>query len=496
MQPPLVGDGGTGVIIGSGADGSSPGKFGGSPDPSAAPTIVYPPDGVVVPPNMHAIELHFIPAPGQTLFQITFVAPTTSLSIYTGCTPLNGGCVFAPDQTFWSNLVEFARGTAPVTYTIRGVNGANPGPVGTSKTRTIAFGQQDIKGGIYYWNTGGTVQRYDFGFPNIAAQQYMNAPEAGAFACVGCHVLSREGNRMLVGKDIPAPAPYTLYDVASKMAILANGQPVAGSANFFSFSPDEKYFLQSDGIAVSMRRVSDGATLFPSVAKPGTMPDWSPDGLHVVYAKPKTAPFFAMPGVDSASLETLHWNGTAWDTPTTLVPFAGENNYYPTYAPTGEWVLFNRSPGNHESFSNAKPDPDAGIVPDGELWVVSAKGGAPIRLDTATNPGATSWPKWAPVQNDYYGGKILWVTFSSARAYGLRLASGDQTQIWMMGFDPQRAAQGKDPSLPAFWFPFQDIKSGNHIAQWATQVIRKPCQMDAQCSPGETCKGGHCAPVP
>ena len=61
------------------------------------PAIVYPPEGVVVPPNLNSIEFHFIPAAGQTLFEFTFHAPTTSLSIFTGCSPLNGGCVFKPD---------------------------------------------------------------------------------------------------------------------------------------------------------------------------------------------------------------------------------------------------------------------------------------------------------------------------------------------------------------------------------------------------------------
>ncbi len=445
---------------------------------------------------MRSIEIHFIPAAGQTLFEIKFQAPTTSLAIYTGCTPLGAGCVFTADAAFWSNLVEYARGTVPVAYTIRGVNGSSPGSVGTSATRSIAFGEQNIKGGIYYWNDAGTIQRYDFGFPEVPAKVYMTAPEAGAGVCVGCHVLSRDGNRLLVGKDIPAPAPYTLFDVATKKAVTANGQPVGGSANFFSFSPDEKYYLQSDGASIAMRRIVDGTYLIPKVVNSGTMPDWSPDGLHMVYAKPQSPPFFAVPGVSSASLDTVHWNGTAWDTPTTLVPFAGRNNYYPTYSPNGDWVLFNRSPSNSESMSNASVDPDTGKLPDGELWVVSAKGGAPIRLNVASNPGALSWPKWAPVLNDYYGGKILWATFSSARAYGLRLANGQKTQIWMMGFDLEKAALGQDPSLPAFWFPFQSIGTGNHIAQWATQVRRQPCLQDNQCSPGETCKNGFCQPIP
>ncbi len=497
-SPALMGDGGVGVVIGTGADPGSPNKFGGQVDPQASPEIVYPADGVVLPPNMNSLEIHFVPKAGQTLFELSFVAPSTTYTVYMGCTPLNGGCVYATDASFWTNLVQFARGTAPISYTLRAVNGGAPNKVGVSASQTMVFGEQKISGGIYYWNSGGTIQRYDFGFPASPAKTYLDGPQAGALTCVGCHVLSRDGARLAVGKDIPAPAAYTVFEVANKQPLMIQNQPASGASNFFSFSPDDNYLLQSDGVSIGMRSLLDGSMLVPVVAFPGTMPDWAPDGLHLVYAKPaQPPPFnFSTPGVDSASLVTVHFNGTDWDSSTTIVPFNGANNYYPAYSPTGEWVLFNRSASNNNSFSNAKADADAGTVPDGELWVVGSSGGAPVRLDKASDPGALSWPKWAPVEHDYFAGKILWLTFSSDRAYGLRTAKGDQTQIWMVGFDPARAAQGLDPSLPGFWFPYQDLQSGNHIAQWATKVPRKPCNMDSQCDPGESCKAGHCSPGP
>jgi hypothetical protein len=493
MQPPLVGDGGTTVVIGPGADSSSPGKFGG-PANGVSPTLVYPPDGVILPPNTNAIEFHFIPAPGQTLFELSFHAPTTNLVVFTGCTPVGAGCVYAPDPTFWSSLVAYARGTQPITYTLKGVDGSSPGSVGTSAQATIAFGQQDMTGGIYYWNTGGVITRYDYGYPNAPAQQYFTPANAGALFCVGCHVLSREGDRMVVGKDIPAPAGYEVFGIPSKAPLMANGQPIKGSDSFFSFSPDGQYMLASNGVSIAWRDLTSGAALPGPVAASGTMPDWAPDGLHLVYAQPQTAAFFAVPGVSSASIVSLHFNGVGWDTPTTLVPFAGQNNYYPAYAPTGDWVVFNRSPSNAESFSNAAPDPDAGTVPDGELWAVPSGGGSQVRLSRASDPGACSWPKWAPVLHDYYGGKIMWLTFSSARAYGLRLAAGQETQLWMVAFDPAKGTAGQDPSFPAFWLPFQDMTSGNHIAQWSSKVPRSSCTTTSNCDTGETCLNGVCAP--
>ena len=128
------------------------------------------------------------------------------------------------------------------------------------------------------------------------------------------------------------------------------------------------------------------------------------------------------------------------------------------------------------------------------MWVVGAGGGAPIQLANASpSPGGDSWPKWSPVAHTYQAGPIYWLTFSSRRAYGLR--AGGTAQIWMVGFDPQRAAVGLDPSFGAFWLPFQDPASGNHIAQWVEHVDRQPCD-PGPCPNGEFCDQGVCVPNP
>jgi hypothetical protein len=85
----------------------------------------------------------------------------------------------------------------------------------------------------------------------------------------------------------------------------------------------------------------------------------------------------------------------------------------------------------------------------------------------------------------------MWVTFSSRRDYGLRLAGTNRAQIWMAAIDPAKA-ELTDPSHAAFWLPFQDIKTGNHIAQWAETVVRKGCQVNQDCPGGEFCDNGFC----
>ncbi|MBI2390020.1 MAG: PD40 domain-containing protein [Deltaproteobacteria bacterium] len=479
---------GPSVIIGPGATADAPTKFGGTVDSTASPSFVYPANGTLVPPNMNVFEFHFLPGAGNTLFELSFTSASVDTKVYFGCTAVGSGCVYTPDATVWKLVAEGGRGGDPVSYKLRGVNAASPGKVGVSATRAMSFGLEDIVGGIYYWNAKiGATMRYEFGVSGKAGETYMNAASAGATTCVGCHVLSRPGHRIAVGLDIPAPSPYKVYDVASKGLIFSAGTAFGGGSNFFSFSPDETKVLTSNGIGIGYRNAVTGAVITDPLVAAGTMPDWSPDGSRAVYAKPQTPPpcigFCGAAGVEKASLQVMPFDGTKWGASTTLVPYSGQNNYYPAYSPDGAWVIFNRSPSDLGSY-DAK---------DAEVWVVASSGGTPIKLTTGST-GGDSWPKWTAAMQAYKSGGLVWVTFSSRRAYGLRLAAGSTAQIWMTAFDPAKAKAGADPSYPAFWLPFQDGSSGNHIAQWVTKVDRKPCKESSEC-PFQACIDGFCKPM-
>jgi TolB protein len=485
----------TTVVIGPGADKSAPGKFGGGDDPSAKPQLVYPASGIIVPPNMNSLEFHYTPGAGQTLFELRFEAATLNFVIYFGCQPLGTGCVYTPAKQFWGELVKAARGKAAVKYTLRGVNGQSPGAVGTSDTHEISFTKEDINGGLYYWNTTGVIQRYDFGYPLKQAELFMNAQMAGGFVCVGCHALSRDGSVMAVGSGAPLPAaPYGIFDVATRKPVSVSGTKLTGAGNFFSFSPDAKQLLYSNGAKIGWRDLTTGQTINDNVV-PGAMPDWSPSGSMMVFARP--SPILAGPGIQGGAISLMDYDqpNQAWKNPRVLVPASGGDNYYPAFDPSGNWVVFNRSAANHSSYENIGVDSKSGQVGDGELWAVNVHGNKPIRLDNATKPGAVSWAKWAPDIGTYWGGTVMWLTFSSARAYGLRLAENQKVQLWMVAFDPDKAQAGKDPSFPAFWLPFQDINGGNHIAQWVTHVERQPCTTAKDCAGNETCSNGKCVPV-
>ncbi len=475
------------TIVEPGAPADAPGRFGGATSGGAAPELVYPDTGVIAPPNLNTMEFHFRPASGQNLFELTFTGSTIQLAIYLTCTPLGTGCVWSPSQATWDILATAGRGDEPVAYTLRGLDGSASAPVaGASAAHTLQFSSDDVTGGIYYWNAGaGQIMRYDFGLRGGAAESFLTVAQTGATTCVGCHALSRDGSRIAVGMDIPGPASVSTLEVGTRAKLWSTassqlpGFPSADGANFFTFSPDNQQLASSTGTNLVVRNAADG-TAATTVVQNATMPDWSPAGDRLVFARAGQAVPVANPGVGKGSIVTVA-TGT-WADEATLVASAGENNYYPAYAPDGEWVAFNRS-ANSDSFDQ----------PDARVWVVNAHGGAPIQLAAASPTGGDSWPKWSPLPHSYVRGPVYWLTFSSRRAYGLR--AGGTSQLWMVGFDPARAAAGLDPSFAAFWLPFQDPASGNHIAQWVEHVDRPPCDQGA-CAEGEICDpDGYCIPV-
>lgn len=469
-------------------------SFGKAADDTATPvTLAYPPDGALVPPNLVDLEIQWTPGAAQDTFEVSFTNAGTDIRVFTKCTAIgkSSNCGYVPDAAVWKIVTLALKGDEGADVMVRGM-GSDTSKAGKSNTRKLLVAEEDIKGGLYYWNAmPGAIIRYDFGQTGQKAKLFYNAAQAKAIFCVGCHAMSLNGKRMAVGLDMPAPAPLQILDVASR-TILAKG-----AANFMAFDPEGDLIITSDGNSLVLR---DAATLVAIPPTPlrasGTMADWSADGTKVVYAKPATAlPIpVGSPGISKGSLELMLYDATAkkFSSSKVLVAQSGsENNYYPTFSPDNELIIFNRSSG--ESY-----DAD-----DATLWALKSDGKSkPMELKNANGAGSgsncNSWPKFSPFIQKYKGGKLLWVTFSSRRDYGLRLqaASGarGQAQLWMAAIDLAKDEMLTDPSYPAFWLPFQNIATGNHIAQWTKEVVKKPCGLDGDCPTGETCVKNLCEP--
>jgi hypothetical protein len=427
------------------------------------------------------------------LFELSFGATLIDVHAYFSCTAVGDGCVYAPSATVWKLMSDAGRGKAALSYAIKGVNAATAGDVSTSPKRSIAFGEEDLLGGVYYWNAkAGTTVRYELGplGKNAAkASTFISPKTVGAGQCVGCHTLSRDGKRIALGIDVPVPtAVLKVIDAVTKKPFFQQGTMFGGGANFTSFSPDGAQLAVSNGSSITIRDAATGMALVDPLDIIGTMPDWSADGKHIVYARsiadqPCSGDSCGQLAASKAEIVTTTFDGSGWSKAAPLVPYAGKNNFYPAYSPDGKFVMFNRSPSDAASYD----------APDAEVWFVAADGGQAVKLARASKSG-DSWPRWTTTVQKYRGGSLMWLTFSSRRGVGLRATAKNEAQLWMAAFDPAVAATGKDASYAAFWLPFQDATNGNHIAQWVLEVDHQPCSKPTDCPTGEVCKDGFCAP--
>ncbi|MCB9742912.1 MAG: PD40 domain-containing protein [Alphaproteobacteria bacterium] len=396
---------------------------------------LYPEDGVNLPRNTPSMTFMWADI-GAEAYRLRFRSEVSDVVAYTSATS------FTADEETWQTLVATNAGgqlEIELSASVAGV-------VHAEEPLTVTVNRMDSRGSIIYWSTSaaGLIELPYGDQPH----DYLTQAQTGR--CVGCHVVSSTG-RLAFSYD-GGNGPLGLLDVETGASVLGSETPVYG--NFKAFSPDGRYLLTTYYGALLLYDGNTGVFI-QEIATGGqiTHVDWSPNGDRVVlvYTTGHTNDW-TMGGGEIAIME--HLGEGQFDAAWTLVPrIDGMNNYYPAFSPDGEWVVFNRSTGD------GYDDPDA------TLYVVKADGSAdPIELAAANRAGAgniyNSWPRWGPLPDD----SVFWLAFSSRRAYG-NVVSG-APQIWVAGFDPERAEVGEDPSWPAFWLVNQDSGQNNHIPVW------------------------------
>ncbi|MBN1206683.1 MAG: hypothetical protein JXB05_17500 [Myxococcaceae bacterium] len=478
-------------------------RFNGPASDSRKPDLVYPNDGVLMPPNMRGLEVHFLPGTSNTLFELSFRNAVTDVTVYLRCpNPLNGGCIYKPERNTWTWIAETNRGGEPVTLTLRGTDEAGSA-VGTAATLRVSFSQEDLTGGLYYWTTsGGTaIMRYDFTSSTLpTSEKYIGAEVASGANCIGCHALSRDGKKIVAEANGQNDGRVVLLDVGSKelLAPFGTGGTSPDKSIFESWDPDGSRYVGvfgDSGATDFNLMLFDGTTgkRTSSIAGTGTSanpanhPDFAPDGKRIAYVQVGVKGTNQRFGRGAIRMTTFGQPG--WGEPVTLVPAQdGRNRYYPAFSPDGAFLLYNESTCPTAG-SNLERDCNADSDPSAKLFAVQAEPGAtPIELARA-NAGGTqdtgsqltnSFPKWAPFvykRTAAPGSRLQWFTFSSTRNFGLRdpPSGGSEnprgTLLWISAVDPDAVARGEDPSYPAFVLPIQDITTSNHIAQWTTEVV-------------------------
>ncbi len=490
--------------------------FAGTVEPSRAPRIVYPNDGVVLPPNLRSIEVHWLRGPeSNTLFELSFKNDVSSFTAYARCSRPSGvqddGCIVTIDGSFYRLLAFTNRGGSPLQIRVR-ATGETGGGVGVSAMTSVTFARDDVNGTIYYWTTsdGGRIMRYDYSAGATATEpQRVLGPEQvdrnRESRCVGCHAVSRDGKKILGSVGGIGSGGMLLYDLENSQVLRAATRESDKIIQFGSFSPlgDQLVGVYGDdttrpafGDLLLFDTRCDAANMatcgmvqgrIPMDGKEADHPDWSPDGSRIAYTEV---------GQHSSSQRPRHGaimyvakQGSGWGTAQTLVPRAdGKNRYNPNFAPNSDFLVYNESTCPGGNIANEACDAD--VDPSSKMWIVGRDGGTPILLQRAVARGAldtrddnaATFPRFAPFvftlsETEFGSTQIVWVTFASTRRYGLRRTpdSTDSnpggTWLWMAAVRTDALARGEDPSFAAFALPFQNLATSNHIAIWTTRSV-------------------------
>jgi WD40-like Beta Propeller Repeat len=452
---------------------NTPDLFSGAEDPARAPTVVYPAVDVVMPRNLGDFETHWIDATGNDIFEVSLKTEFADVRVYVPGG--NGNAAAGPMASFQAFLAAewlAAVGLEPqITYQVRGVSTANPGPVGAGPPRIVRLSNETMEGGLYYWAAASTnnvygIYRHDMAHPGQPAEEFMTTVQTSG-RCVACHALSRDGKKMAITYDGGDGAGTTI-DVATSAR-----SPDIAPWNFATYNPDGSQLVTVSRGQITVRDAATGAALavMPS-SNCVSHPDVSADGTRLVYISRPEVPDVT----GTCPVADWSFNGgkvyTRSFDPVTHAFGAeqplvtqGVNNFYPSWSPDGQWILFNRADSGG-SYNNANAN----------MFVIKSDGSGPeIPLTTANQALAltNSWGRWAPFQQTVgaMNDTMFWITVSSKRDFGVRLVGAQRPQIWMTPFFLGKANAAVDPTVAAFRLPFQNIESNNHIAQWTERVV-------------------------
>jgi hypothetical protein len=376
--------------------------------PSTAPAIklVYPPDTVLVPPNLNVISVHWTPfGPPFSRFEVDFSqslqAPVTDWHIITSCKNQtidaqsgapSGGCEVVLDPVSWSRLVGANRGGSnPIAITVRGTTDGSCASTSANSIH-LSIAEEDLLGTYYYWKStvspngvGGQIWAKIFGDLTTPEVDVSSKAIANA-SCNGCHSLSRDGSRMVIySDDDDSDDEYS--DVAGSYLdmtpLFANpatefpggvtgvrmgGQP----PGFSTIDPLATYYVTSNGYPYTLPGAPTsgtstgyptavptngwslwngtngafigGVTIGAPMTRP-TMPDWSIDGTTVVYVQPTGDLYKAAGATGNWRHDDAHIYGGSLYT----VPYMGAGVF-------GTPTAFLQSGGENNYYPSYSPD--------------------------------------------------------------------------------------------------------------------------------------------
>ena len=421
---------------------------------SPALAFTYPEDGTALPRNLPEMEFMWAFEGDLNVYRVSFTSSTTNVRAYTTTTEWT-----APED-LWRVITSTNSGDE-VQVDLAGASMAGSTVQSMWLADPIGFrvSRFDAEGAVYYWSTTdqGVVRAE---VDKVDPQLWFSKDLGNAEGCVGCHVISQDGDRLAFTWARTPDAERFTTGLASIDAEGASPEAVvpwedeANDGAFSTIDPTGTWRITDNGGTLQVYDAADGQYLFDVPADiPLTMPDWSPDGKSLLAV---TAADFKYPNNFGRGeiVKLPHLGEALFGEPEILVAAQTvDNQYYPMFSPDSQWVAFNRAKG--ASYFNE----------DAALWLVSAAGGDPIELERANLAGSltNSWPRWAPMPDD----DILWLAFASTRSYGNFEVGTGTAQIWVTAIDTYVAEDGVDPSLPSYRLVQQDLETSNHTPWWS-----------------------------
>ncbi len=406
----------------------------------AAPTLVYPPDGTLLPPNMNVLEVQWLPPAGASLFEVDFSNSITDVRIETPCVPVAAvrtsadggaqysGCGLTLSQQAWNDIANTNRNGDPVSVRVRATPPAGSCVTSSPQSVNLMFAKDDLTGGIYYWQsvlygqvagTAGGIYYHDFGtFDPTPTPFWTTGGQQNS--CVGCHTLSKDGVQMALMQD-DADADDEYGDV-HPLTVNVPTRTATGGANV---SPGFQTFTHDHSLMV--------ATVFSTMGMPPPMgmPGMGMMGMMGMSSVPDTS--FAV------------WNGTG----TTLVVSDALPSGMQGTQPNLSWddktlVFVSPAYGTIATQANDVQGGLGGAGGDdhfmgGSLWMAS--------FDSATG-GLSSYQAFLTAtgsQNFYYPDQSVdgnWVVFNENDDNSAANNDGDcfysrQSVVKIMHFPPQ-----------------------------------------------------------
>jgi len=412
----------------------------------SAPTLVYPPDGVLLPPNMNVLEVQWLPPEGASLFEVDFSNSITDVRIETPCVAVtavrtsddggtqSSGCGLTLSQLAWNDVANTNRDGDPVTVTVRATPPGGSCVTSSPESVSLMFAKDDLTGGIYYWQsvlygqvagTAGGIYYHDFGTFDPTPTPFWTTGGAQN-SCVGCHTLSKDGIQMALMQD-DADADDEYGDVHP----LTVNVPTRTATGGAMVSPGFQTFTHDHSLMV--------ATVFSTMGMPGMpMPGMPMPGM-----------MDAMPGMMGTSTvpdtSFAVWNGTGSTLITTDTLPSGMQGTQPNLSWDDKTLVF-VSP-TYGSIATQANDVQGGLggaggddhFMGGSLWRAS--------FDTITG-ALTNYQAFLTAtgaQNFYYPDQSVdgnWVVFNENDDNSATNNDGDgfynrQSVVKIMHFPPQ-----------------------------------------------------------